>query len=96
MGWDYDGPNLYSTARWQRTRLRVLARDCAECQMCGCLTTSGRSGHKAAEIDHRTPHKGNAKLFFDEANLWVLCKACHSTVKQREERGKRLSRSDGW
>lgn len=96
MGWDYGGPNLYSTARWRRLRLRVLARDGCTCQMCGCLTTAGRSGPKAAEIDHKIPHKGDADRFFDEQGLQTLCKTCHSTAKQREERGSRMQRADGW
>ncbi|WP_245482984.1 HNH endonuclease [Agrobacterium sp. CNPSo 2736] len=38
--------------------------------------------------DHVTPHKGDRDLFFDASNLQTLCKPCHDTVKQREERSR--------
>lgn len=93
--WEGKSP-LYSTARWQRLRLRIIARDGAVCRMCGCLTTTGRADPRSAEVDHRTPHKGNDALFWDESNLQTLCKACHGSVKARLERGNRLEREDGW
>ncbi|MCJ8138594.1 HNH endonuclease [Falsirhodobacter halotolerans] len=86
----------YKTARWQRLRERIIARDSAECQMCGCLTTSGRSGPSAAEVDHKVPHRGDDDLFWDATNLQCLCKRCHGSVKARQERGSRMQRSDGW
>ncbi len=88
---------LYSTARWQRLRLKIIARDRGLCRMCKCtVDLKGRIKPTAAEIDHITPHKGDVDLFFDEANLQLLCKGCHSTVKQRQERGARRAREDGW
>jgi 5-methylcytosine-specific restriction endonuclease McrA len=39
-----------------------------------------------AEItDHIKPHKGNYELFWDESNWQPLCKACHDSVKAKEE-----------
>lgn len=96
MPWSYDGPNLYSTAAWQRLRLRVIARDMETCQMCGKITTGGRDSPDAAEVDHKTQHHGDRKKFFDIKNLQLLCKACHSIAKQAEERGQRMQRDDGW
>ena len=94
--WDGKGSRLYDSRRWRTLKNKIIARDSAVCQLCGCLTTAGRSGPKAAEVDHKTPHRGDERLFWDEDNLWCLCKACHSTVKQREERGHRMQRQDGW
>ncbi|TXC73954.1 HNH endonuclease [Sphingorhabdus soli] len=72
----------YKTARWQALRWRALIRDAFTCQMCGHV---GPSPEMVA--DHRRPHKGDERLFFDEENVWTLCKTpCHDSVKQREER----------
>ncbi|WP_262568948.1 HNH endonuclease [Agrobacterium tumefaciens] len=54
--------------------------------MAGC----GRIEGDASKLicDHITPHKGDRDLFFDAQNLQTLCKPCHDTVKQREERSR--------
>jgi 5-methylcytosine-specific restriction protein A len=39
----------------------------------------------ATVVDHITPHKGDAVLFWDEANWQALCKVHHDSSKQREE-----------
>jgi 5-methylcytosine-specific restriction protein A len=77
----------YSTARWRALRLRIFARDLFTCQWPGC-------GHLTADTsqlvaDHRRPHRGDASLFWDEANLQTLCKPCHDRHKQRAERNAR-------
>lgn len=89
-------PRLYDSRRWRALKNRIIARDGGVCQMCGRLTTTGRSGAKAAEVDHKVPHRGDERLFWDERNLWCLCSGCHGSVKQREERGNRMQRVDGW
>lgn len=94
--WADKGSRLYKTARWQRLRIKVIAKAGAVCRMCGTLTTSGRRDPKAAEVDHIEPHHDDERLFWDESNLQLLCAACHGSVKQRQERGNRLQRSDGW
>ena len=94
--WGDKGSRLYKTARWQRLRIKVIARDGATCRMCGALTTSGRDDPRSAEVDHRQPHHGDERLFWDEDNLQCLCKACHGSIKQRQERGQRMQRADGW
>ena len=60
-----------------------VVRDLFTCQMCHLIIA--RKGEVVA--DHKVPHRGNPRLFWDEANLQTLCKACHDSVKQAEERG---------
>lgn len=70
----------YKTARWQELRLKVFGRDLYTCQMKGC----GRvTAHPVC--DHIKPHRGDERLFWDEANLQTLCPTCHDTIKQSEE-----------
>lgn len=72
----------YKTQQWRRLRWSVLVRDLFACQICGRVEadTSQLVG------DHKVPHRGNEALFFDEANVWCLCKTCHDGAKQRQER----------
>jgi 5-methylcytosine-specific restriction endonuclease McrA len=72
---------LYKTARWQALRLRVFVRDLFTCQRCGRL--EGDTSKLVA--DHKKPHRGDERLFFDESNVETLCKPCHDAEKQREE-----------
>ena len=72
---------LYKTAQWQRLRQSTFLRDRYTCQMCRCI-----EGNTSRLIcDHKQPHRGDERLFFDPTNLWTLCKPCHDTVKQQEE-----------
>lgn len=73
--------HLYKTAAWQRLRRVQLAQDplCLYCSEMGRVTA-------ATVCDHIEPHKGDEELFFDHNNLQSLCKPCHDSVKQREER----------
>ncbi|RBO54057.1 HNH endonuclease [Rhodovulum sp. BSW8] len=95
----------YKTARWQRLRWAALVRDHFRCRRCGAvhpqltaecdalaaigqldLVTGSAPGFVA---DHIVPHRGDAGLFWDRANLQCLCKACHDRAKQREEAATR-------
>jgi 5-methylcytosine-specific restriction endonuclease McrA len=71
----------YKTARWQRLRWAVLQRDLFTCQRCQRL--EGETAKLVA--DHRRAHRGDEALFWDEGNLWTLCKPCHDGWKQRQE-----------
>lgn len=75
----------YKTARWQRLRWAVLVRDAFTCRMCGRI--DGRTSQLVA--DHVAPHRGSEALFWDDANLQCLCKACHDKTKQSQERAGR-------
>lgn len=76
------GHQWYSQARWKKLRWSILTRDSFTCQMCGRL--EGNTSQLVA--DHKKPHRGNERLFFDEQNLWTLCKSpCHDKHKQAME-----------
>lgn len=69
----------YSTA-WDKAREGFL-KSHPRCAMCG---------QPATVVDHKTPHRGDKKLFWDKTNWQPLCTSCHSSRKQSQERGKRL------
>lgn len=76
----------YQLAEWKRLRIQTFTRDHFTCQMAGCGRIEGDTSKLIC--DHITPHKGDRDLFFDAQNLQTLCKPCHDTVKQREERSR--------
>jgi 5-methylcytosine-specific restriction enzyme A len=67
--------------RWRRARAAYLARHplCMRCKVEGRL-------EPAIVVDHVVPHRGDQKLFWDEANWAALCKACHDAKTAREGR----------
>jgi len=70
----------YGTARWKKRRKYQLATE-PRCKMCldiGRVTA-------ASVADHVIPHKGDEALFWNGA-LQSLCKPCHDSSKQSEER----------
>lgn len=73
----------YQTARWKQLRLHVFIRDHFTCQWKGCGKLEGKPSQLVAH--HVRRHKGNANLFWDEANLITVCKACHDGPIQAEE-----------
>lgn len=72
----------YKTARWQKLRWSILVRDLFTCQMCRKVEAIT----SLLVADHKTPHRGDERLFWDEQNLQCLCKSCHDSTKQSEER----------
>jgi 5-methylcytosine-specific restriction enzyme A len=68
-------------ARWRAYRLSYLDDHpfCSLCAAVGRLTA-------ATVVDHKKPHCGDAKLFWDPNNHQALCKPCHDAVKQSEDR----------
>ncbi|WP_246748779.1 HNH endonuclease [Rhizobium setariae] len=78
----------YHSAEWKVLRMLVLIRDRFTCQMCGKV-----DGNTSRLIgDHKEPHHGDRAMFFNEDNVWCICKPCHDGDKQRMERGALLSR----
>ena len=81
--------HLYSTKRWHRLRWHQLQAEplCRYCAAMGRTTA-------ATVVDHITPHKGGESLFHDPANLQSLCKPCHDSAKQAEEKSGRVIGGD--
>lgn len=73
----------YKTARWQKLRMDVLLRDHFTCQRVECTRVEADTSRLVC--DHRRPHRGDERLFWDQENLQTLCKRCHDGVKQRDE-----------
>ncbi len=68
-------------AAWQKARAAYLRRH-PVCKMCE------QQGHlvPASVVDHINPHKGDRTLFWDSENWQSLCKTCHDSAKQSEDR----------
>jgi len=76
----------YTCTEWRKLRMRVLIRDLFTCQMCKRLVadTSQLVG------DHKIQHHGDRAKFFDERNVWCICKPCHDSAKQKLEKAGRF------
>lgn len=72
----------YKTARWQHLRWQVLQDALFTCARCG----KAEANTARLVADHKEPHRGDPTLFWDRANLQCLCKTCHDSAKQAEER----------
>lgn len=64
------------TAEWERES-KAFLKECPACRRCGAPATL---------VDHIQPHKGNQRLFWNRANWQPLCRPCHNSAKQAEER----------
>lgn len=78
----------YNTARWQRLRASVLAREplCRECAGHGVVTA-------AQVVDHITPVVDGGGDARD--NLQPLCASCHNQKTQRETNARSRSARGG-
>jgi 5-methylcytosine-specific restriction protein A len=85
--------SLYNTAHWKALRFHQLSQDplCCMCKAQNTITI-------ATIVDHKIPHKGDERLFFDENNLQSMCKPHHDAAKQAEEKRGYSSAVDarGW
>ena len=75
----------YKLARWQKLRWACLVRDAFTCGFCKAVVADTSQ----LVADHRRPHRGDPRLFWDIENLQCLCKQCHDSTKQRIEAGDR-------
>ena len=68
-------------SRWEKARKRFLKAHplCVRCMEQGRVV-------RANVVDHVIPHRGDAKLFWDEANWQSLCKSCHDHKTMTEDR----------
>lgn len=73
--------------KWYKSRQWLALRAAQLYAAPLCRYCAERGEVVAASVaDHVVPHRGDAGLFFDAANLQSLCKPCHDRVKQSEER----------
>src|ERR1700688_4562493 len=62
-------------SKWQQARQSFLAKH-PNCAMCGEFATT---------VDHKIPHRGDMKLFWDSHNWQPLCTHHHNSTKQSQE-----------
>src|SRR3990167_7099879 len=70
-----------TSAEYKHWRMSVYRRDWFTCQMPKC----GYKG-KDLEAHHIVPVKDNESLIFEVSNGITLCKKCHLTIRNREEK----------
>lgn len=68
-------------SRWRRARAAYLLEHplCVMCQARGRI-------EQATVVDHITPHRGDYARMWDPLNWQSLCKRCHDSHKQRQDR----------
>jgi|SRR5215207_713106 len=86
------GQRMFNSTRWKHVRAHQLNTH-PTCELCA---KEGRVTG-ASIVDHRTPHHGDERLFWDPTNLQSLCKLCHDSTKRRAEHGSvQQLDEDGW
>lgn len=83
---EFERPNWYKTARWQRLRIQALRRDQWTCCQTGALLIGKYPASNSAAVDHIQPHHWDPELFWDLNNLQSVTKQWHDSDKQRQER----------
>lgn len=73
----------YDLAAWKALRWDTLLAAHFTCAMCRQV---GRADGSDLVGDHIKPHRGDREMFFDPNNVQCLCKRCHDTIKQAEEK----------
>lgn len=82
----------YWTTAW-RSRAKAQIQAEPLCRMC-----MARGQVTAARVaDHIVPHRGDSELFWN-GDLQSLCKPCHDSAKQQEEKRGHSTEigADGW
>lgn len=75
----FNKKKMYNRA-WQQAR-KLYLRDnplCVDCARRGITKAS-------CIVDHKIPHRGDERLFWDTTNWQALCKECHDSFKQAYE-----------
>jgi 5-methylcytosine-specific restriction endonuclease McrA len=67
-------------SKWQKARFHYLSAH-PLCKLCNDIGQIAES----TVVDHIKPHGGDWSLFWDSQNWQPLCKACHDSVKKRQE-----------
>ncbi len=77
--------------RWRKARASFLAANplCVFCERLGRVTA-------ATVVDHKIPHRSDARLFWNRSHWQSLCTPHHSGTKQAQEKsGRTYSRDVG-
>ena len=75
----------YGTKRWAQLREAVFVRDGFVCQRSGVLCIGVYPQPNSPVANHKRPHRGDPKLFWDPANIETVSKAVHDGLIQAEE-----------
>lgn len=65
--------------KWREARVEFLTKH----------PTCTRCGAPATVVNHRTPHKGDRKLFWSRSNWEAVCAPCHNGPIQSYEKAPR-------
>ena len=84
----------YKTARWRRLREQVLIRDAYTCQRTGQVCGGKHPAPDSPVVNHKRPHRGDERLFWDIENLEVVAKSVHDSAIQAEEQTSLHHRGD--
>jgi len=84
----------YKTARWRRLREQVLIRDAYTCQRTGQVCGGKHPAPDSPVVNHKRPHRGDERLFWDPNNLEVVAKSVHDSAIQAEEQASLHQRGD--
>ena len=79
----------YYTARWRKLAKRIFVRDGGKCRQTGIPLIGKAPAPNSPVVDHRIPHNGDERLFWDEDNLQLVSKAWHDGEKQRQDKARR-------
>jgi 5-methylcytosine-specific restriction endonuclease McrA len=75
----------YKTARWQKLKQMIHVRDMYVCQRTGVLCVGKYPADNSPVANHKVPHRGDPKLFWDPDNVETIAKSVHDSEVQREE-----------
>ena len=70
------------TTKWERERAEYLKAH-PRCVMCGAPSTI---------VHHKTPHRGDKRLFWSRSNWAAVCQPCHDGPLQSQEKRKEARR----
>ena len=83
---DAEIQKLYNSTRWKKERrLFIGLHPYCECPDCVKL----RLRTRATMIDHKIPHSGDAKLFWDQSNWQAMSLGCHNKKTKEEQKCKK-------
>lgn len=77
------GHRWYGLAKWYHPAYGLRWRTLRTYPLCVDCLAEGKM-EPSTEVDHVIPHRGNARLFWDPANLRGLCRRHHSEKTRRE------------